>query len=77
MKLGARIFSAVEHHRLNYLYSFEVFPYLGGALAAIFFIGCALKRPMNSNLYKEGLCCVGAGSSIAFCNTFYYKQQYL
>ena len=66
MKLGARTFNKLQMAKLDYNYSVECIPYIGGAAAFMFFIMFAYIRPLNAKLYKEVLMSTVMGMGIGF-----------
>jgi Na+/melibiose symporter-like transporter len=77
MKLGDRVFYALESKRQKYLSGMEMLPYLGSAIGFCFFIGFALWTPLHSKLYKESLYSLGMGMAVAAQVPIYYRRDYI
>ena len=76
MKLGNAVFYTMEGSRQKYLQALEGWPYVGGVLSLVYFIGFALKVPMHSKLLKESGMAVALGLTSAALYPYYYKQIY-
>ena len=77
MKLGNAIFYTMESSRQKYLKALEEWPYVGGVLAFVYFIGFALRTPMHSKLVKEAGYSVLLGMGTAAAYPYYYKRIYM
>ena len=76
MKLGNAVFYTMESSRQRYLGALEDWPYFGGFLSVVFFIGFAVKTPMHSKLLKETGLSVMLGLASAAVYPYYYKRIY-
>ena len=77
MKLGNAVFYTMESSRQKYLNAMEAWPYIGGVLSVVYFIGFALRTPMHSKLIKETGLSVLLGMSTAAAYPYYYKNIYM
>ena len=77
MKLGNSVFYTMESSRQKYLNAIEAWPYIGGVLSVVYFIGFALRTPMHSKLVKETGLSLLLGMSTAAAYPYYYKNIYM